>query len=294
MKKISVLLSAIFVLVLTGCSGTVPSTISENEKPLETGETSGNGMGDVAYIGTKSPSEAKEVGDIVFTDGSSMAYSAYAALPAGDEKTAKKNAAIALIFYKGEYLYSESEAGSRTLGVGLKHNKSGLVWCTANANAYNVNISTIRCNLYTEELSSIFRIDGDVNGSDNLEQITAFDGIDDTVTQSRYPAFYFGKNYKYVDGSRVSGTAYESGWYLPSIAELCQIYYNGIGKNKMFDLDLACYALGGDKFDISTYWSSSQYNASASMACAIYFNGDVCGYPDKNDTYNVCCIREFN
>ena len=69
----------------------------------------------------------------------------------------------------------------------------------------------------------------DKNGSDNLSQIAAYlptqtDSsnnyyTDDTGTAARYPAFYFGINYKDQTESHVSGTNYEDNWYLPSIAE---------------------------------------------------------------------------
>ena len=81
----------------------------------------------ILYVGTKDPDLAKEVGDIVFNDGSAMAYTDFEAITDTSVKNAKKASAIALIFYKGT---SESDVlGARTLGVGLKHNQSGLAWC---------------------------------------------------------------------------------------------------------------------------------------------------------------------
>ena len=102
-------------------------------------------------------------------------------------------------------------------------------------------------------------------------------------------------------GSNVSGTYYESGWYLPSIAELFQIYANGKGANKVFDIDTASEALGGDKFEFFSYWSSSQYVTSYQLDSEKTHaygldvqNGDysvVCGKSTSNIW--VCCIREF-
>ena len=174
------------------------------------------------YIGTKAPSEAKSVGDIVFTDGSATPYSEDLTLT-DDEK----NAAIAVIFYVGTDCSNDST--SRTLGVGLAQNQSGLAWCLGSAKAYNVNITTIQ--------------ESDKDGSDNLEQIEAFDGVDDTATEANYPAFYFAKNYASQTGSNVSGTDYEDGWYLPAKAELQKIYESLSTVNK----ELA--ACGGTEFN---------------------------------------------
>ena len=158
------------------------------------------------------------------------------------------------------------------------------------ANAYNTNITTIQCPASGSAGELSFT--GDKNGSDNLEQIEAFDGVDDTATAANYPAFYFGKNYKDVTGSNVSGTDYESGWYLPSIAELFQIYACRADTINGFDVEAACELCGGDKFGTSYYWSSSQYASDDYFACELDFaDGDRC---DKGDHGRcVCCIRAF-
>ncbi len=250
------------------------------------------------YIGTKAPSEAKAVGDIVFNDGSAMPYTSFDSLDA-TEKDAKKSSAIALIFYKGTELNSgDDNTTSRTLGVGLKHNKGGLAWCTSTANAFDINISTIQC--FPNGVDGVFTFTGDKNGSDNLEQISAFltatDGVDDdTSTESNYPAFYFGKNYKDVIGSNLKGTAYETGWYLPSLAELYHIWKCRADTVNGFDIDSVSETLGGDKFP-GKYLSSSQWEAWESEAYRFRFDsyGNWDCTTDKTSKDCICCIREFN
>ena len=202
-----------------------------------------------------------------------------------------------LVLYKGE-----SDTTSRTLGVGLKHNRRGLAWCTDSANAYSKKIDTILCEPDDWGSAGNYTWTGeqDKDGSDNLSQIAAFlpaEGsgtTDDTATQSNHPAFYFAKNYKET-ATNLAGTAYEDGWYLPSLAELFQIYANGKGTNNVFDLDAASQALGGDQFSTSGYWSSSQYASYDNNACKLSFsNGDwgsrnKCNYNDY-----VCALRAFN
>ncbi|WP_022933029.1 hypothetical protein [Treponema bryantii] len=297
----------------TGTSGTSGTGTGGTEGTGGSGDTgSGTGGGNenppVTYIGTKAPTEAKAVGDIVFTDGSAMPYSEYAALSEDDVKTAKKNAAIALIFYKGTGLNSDvngvaDNTTSRTLGVGLKHNKTYLAWCIPSANAYYKQITTILCPLEGEDSALTFT--GDKNGSDNLEQIEAFDGISDTGTGGsttsaeqaalNYPAFYFGKNYK-DHFSRVAGTVYQNGWYLPSIAELFQIYACREDSVNGFNIDEASESLGGDKFGTWKYMSSSQNNYDQCSKYALFFGYGGWGRPSKGNTDSefCCCIREFN
>ena len=253
----------------------------------------------VSYIGTKAPDVEKEVGDIVFNDGSATPYTAGMTF-----NKVQKSAAIALIFYKGKGLNSGDDTTTRrTLGVGLKHNKSGIAWCRYNgdsdyANAYNTKITTIQCSEGGSPGALTFT--GDKNVSDNLEQMAAFlsaaTGVtDDTSTVANYPDFYFGKNYKNVTGSNVKGSAYENGWYLPSIAELFQIYTCRENKTKGFDVDTASEALGGDKFGTAGYWSSSQYSSGVDFAFVLAFNeGDWYASFKNKESSQVCCIREFN
>lgn len=205
-----------------------------------------------------------------------------------------------MIFYKGIDLnsYVNGVANTktiRTLGLGLKHDISGRPWCSSSANACNIDITTIHCSISGNTGSYAFT--GDKNGSDNLEQIEAFEGIDDTTIPGNYPAFYFGKYYMDVIGSNVSRTDYESGWYLPSAAELYRIYACRHDASNGFDIKAAKEALGGDTFGEGSYWSSSQVGGSRYYwAYLINLYTGSFSPENKSNPYHhcVCCIREFN
>ena len=235
-------------------------------------------------IGSKDAPDA--VGDIVFTDGSAMPYSEFAVLDATTQNV-KKDAAIALIF-----------DAANMLGVGLKHG-SGLLWCTSSARGL-YRITAIECS--KRLISGVYNFSGDTDGSDNLEQIAADLGSsNDTTDATIYPAFYFAKNYKDT-AANLAGTAYETGWYLPSLAELYRIYANGKGANKLFDIDAAFGDLGGATFGSQWFWSSSQYDDDEYIADDYHaYTLDFSGIPKavrKNnpDGYPVstCAIRKFN
>lgn len=279
MKKISH-----FLVMLVAAAITVLGTACSNSASTPT------------YLGTKAPSEPKEVGDIVFNDGSAMAYTDFAAL-SDEEKNAKKASAIALIFYKGTGLNSgDDTTTSRTLGVGLKHSDK-IRWCWNFEKALNKNITTIQCP--ASESAGGLTFTGDRNGSDNFEQIGAFlkaseEGVDDTseVGKYRYPVFYFTKNYSSTATNL--GTSYASGWYLPSSAELFQIYACRADTTNGFNIDAASETLGGDKFDSKKYWSSSQSDVVDRGVYLLYFEtGSFGNNWGKNNEFYACCIREF-
>ena len=275
------------LVTITGAGETtITATVEDGED--YTYETKTASYTIIAYIGTKAPGEAKAVGDIVFNDGSATPYSAELTLT-----DKQKEAAIALIFYKGTGLNSgDDTTTSRTLGVGLKHNRSGLAWCLKSADAYSKNIATIQCPASGNAGGLTFT--GDRDGSDNLEQVETFDGVDDTATEANYPAFYFAKNYSTTATNL--GEDYADGWYLPSIAELFQIYANGKGTSKVFDIDAASNLCGGDSFRYNGYWSSSQYASFDSYAYFLtFYFGDWTGwYKYDADGNYVCAVRAFN
>ena len=242
------------------------------------GNNAGGSTGGSEILGTKAPDVAKAVGDIVFNDGSATPYTAELTL--SDEQ---KAAAIAVIF-------RADTASKKALGVGLKHNRSGLAWCTSDANAFNKNIETIQCPPSGDAGNLTFTVDTD--GSDNLEQIASFltsaGLVDDTTgtdADTRYPAFYFAKNYKTTATNL--GSAYENGWYLPTVAELFDIW-----KVKT-TVDAASSLCGGSQFGNSFYWSSSQFASIDDTAYVLNFNGGD-GFYKYLDYVYVCAVRAFN
>ena len=232
-------------------------------------------------LGSKSAPTA--VGDIVFSDGSAEPY--VDGMTLTDEQ---KDAAIAVIF----------DAANK-LGVGLKQGNN-LAWCTTSANAYSRRIIPIHCPFDGNEGAYTFT--GDTDGSDNLAQIASFlagnGSTDDTADATKYPAFYFAKYYKDT-AANLADTDYETGWYLPSLAELFQIYASGIGTNRLFDINAAIGALGGDTFGVDGCWSSSQYHTDGIAhpdQAAWWFRilqGSV-GGGSKTNAHNVRVVRKFN
>ena len=107
-----------------------------------------------------------------------------------------------------------------------------------------------------------------------------------TDADKRYPAFYFAKNYKNT-ATNLTAT-YENGWYLPTIAELFDIW-----KVKA-TVEAASNLCDGSQFGTNWYWSSSQSVPYDKGACLLHFdNGD---WLETQDIvcFDVCAIRAFN
>lgn len=227
------------------------------------------------YLGTKSPEEPKNIGDIVFNDGSATPYKTK--LKLSDEQ---KAAAIAVIFYTGTDCSDDGK--NRTLGLGLQYSQNRLQYCELQASSRFESIDTI--------------YDTTKNGSKNLNKIGEWlkehNKIDDTDNSSKYPAFYYAINYnEYTTNLNL----FSSDWYLPSKAEFEKIF-----KKKKI-IDAVCKLCEVPLFKNAFYWTATQshlknfnFNLSAN-AFIISFKDGYCldQGTDKNNVAYACSIKEF-
>ena len=245
-------LCAVFAcLAFTGCSS--PTTTPEPSTPVTPEPT-------VTYIGSKTPTETKAVGDIVFTDGSASPYN--------DELTdEQKAAAIAVIFYVGD---ENDTLGAKTLGVGLiteRTNCRGLQWCLSDAVAYDSWD-------YAKNMD---------DGKANTDEIA---GLSDYGDGTKYPAFKFCRDY--------TAKGFTTNWYLPAYNELKMLYASltEVG-NALNSLDIK------NPYPTYRYFSSTrEYTANQylNIAMAFYFTDEeyLQHLTFKKDEYKyVCAVHTF-
>lgn len=127
--------------------------------------------------------------------------------------------------------------------------------------------------------TAIFR--GDTDGSDNWNHIKSIDpaGTSDAAVAENYPAFNWVNMYNTTYAAQLGSSNFA--WYMPSIAELCEIYR----KREKIDASFkAIYDLpsGGIYADASfkpeSYWTSSQvqnYNSGTNVWGVLFRNGNV-------------------
>ena len=127
------------------------------------------------------------------------------------------------------------------------------MWAPRETTGYNTKFTNIVCTPSKTgtgaALTATFT--GDTDGSDNWAEICAVDpeGTQDPATN--YPIFNFANTYGTTAG--LTNTDYETGWYVPSLAELYEVY-----KNKEV-IQTSLTKASGFKFGSwEYYWSSSQ------------------------------------
>ena len=159
--------------------------------------------------------------------------------------------------------------------MGLKQSSGKIAWALSGTIGYNTNFTGIQCtpSLTGSGAVLVATFSGDTDGSDNWEYVKS---IDTEATITNYPAF----NYAATYGTTNSLTGeYQDGWYLPSIAELAEVYKNKEKLNKVL------IALGTDKADVikaADYWSSSQDATHFKLVWLVgFYDGNI----DTKHTY---------
>ena len=218
------------------------------------------------------------VGDVLLNDGTIIPYDADN-LSFTDEQ---KQKAVGIVYGLDEdgiprgYLGLYNSAGGK--------NSGGKKWAANGTTGYNTKFTGIICNVHGNSASAV-TFGGDEDGSDNWDYICSIDPIGTADAATNYPAFNYVNNYASTFG--LTGD-YATGWYMPSIAELCYVYRSKATLNEVL------YALGAIQLQDFDYWASSQYDGDYSCAWHVYFVGFVFNNLPKDDGLQVCVVRAFS
>lgn len=277
MKKtvISILL-ALLTLSMAACSSTTSQSGSSAESSLSHNEVltqaEDSTVEEPAESKNDAVSEQYEIGDIILADGSIVKE---ADLTIVDSS----NVPIAVI---GGF----QEDGA-AFGIGVHRSDAPLQWAADDSNGYATSFEDT---ISMQKADFVFS--GDKDGSDNWDVICTQDNEDTADASENYPAFHFVNTYAETYDLT---SAYASGWYMPSIAELCNIYQNREAINNslkhIYELDDQA-AMNG--LETNWYWSSSQAGSEDDYAWFVhYFNGYAGECPKNFTNVHALAIREF-
>nr|MBQ2235029.1 fibronectin type III domain-containing protein [Treponema sp.] len=217
-----------------------------------------------------------KVGDIILTDGTKVSVADVSTYTI--DETNKPVGVVAMI--------SDVYGVPTPKVIGLQKSASSLMWAPSGTIGYNTKFTDIICTPSEtgSGAASTATFTGDTEGSDNWDYICSRDPEGTLNAATNYPIFDFANTYGTTAG--LTGTDYETGWYVPSIAELCEVY-----KNKEV-IQTSLDAASGFTLGTSYYWSSSQYASICNIAYQVHFyNGGVHYYYFKYDKYDVLVLQ---
>lgn len=220
-------------------------------------------------------------GDVVLNDGTAVAIENVNKLT-----EEQKGDAIAIIFYDGK---SDTSLGNCVLGMGLAEGKGR--WCGDDLDYSNggyTNFTDIAADMwrgdeyvdhkhYDGSFVSVFftlnyskrditfrgNYDGQIRGTNNYAKVRSRVGRPDEG--NNLYAFKYCDNYKDQPGSRVAGTKFESGWYLPTVAEISQMFVTPKPMNNIINIVRGTPITAGDS-DLGWYWTSNQVKSYTTKA----------------------------
>ena len=181
--------------------------------------------------------------------------------------------------------------------IALHSSNSGLQWAKYGSTGYNTKFEGIICTPSKSgsgaALTATFT--GDTDGSDNWKFIKSKDdvGTVDAVVAENYPAFNWVNEYNTKYADKLKHENFD--WYMPSIAELCEVYKN----RSAIDASLAKIhglengsGYADEKLVNSRYWSSSQYSSDI-YAWLVYFSDGNVDFNFKDRNVRVCCLAKL-
>ena len=178
--------------------------------------------------------------------------------------------------------------------IALHTSGSDLLWAKDGSAGYTTKFEGIICEPSTtgSGAAETATFTGDTDGSDNWEYIKSIDPAGAADAATNYPAFHWVNQYNTQYAAQLGGTNFA--WYMPTLAELCEVYKNravineSLTKIRGLDSNYADESLG-----TSWYWSSSQNSNFNSDAWNVNFSAGNVDYTFKYFNFRVCCLAGF-
>ena len=182
--------------------------------------------------------------------------------------------------------------------IALKKHYERLRWAEESTTGYSKKFEGIICNPSQtgDGAASTATFTGDIDGSDNWEYIKSIDPAGTADAATNYPAFNWVNEYNTTYASLLGGKSFA--WYMPSLAELCEVYKNRIAINESYKkIRKLSYTYAPQEL-VFPYWSSSQYSNSSvysdyDYAWFVFFKTGKLSSLLKNYYCSVCCLADF-
>ena len=233
-------------------------------------------------LSVKDYSTGYEVGKIVLADKSLVEKDSYTAINTSNPPVG----VICAVIYGAPKM------------IALHSNEWSLDWAKDGSTGYNTEFEGIICTPSKTgsgaALTATFT--GDTDGSDNWSYIKSIDpeGTAEAVVAENYPAFNWVAQYNTKYADKRNNKKFD--WYMPSLAELCEVYKNRTAIDaslaKIHGLENGS-GYADEKLENNMYWSSSQDSNYVYYAWLVGFSDGNVYFNFKFFRDSVCCLAGF-
>ena len=253
------------VIITIMCKGVV----GEYDVKVRCGSASKVGVLKIGQVKTYN------VGDIILSDGSKVSVDDISSYSI-DENNKPIGVVISSLY-----------GGTTGKIMGLQ--KGRAVWAYDRTEAMNNAFEKISVTFAGDHKQG-YTFGGDFIGADNWDYICSVDPEGTKTPETNYPVFNFALTYGKT--ANLTGTAYETGWYIPSIVELRELYTKIDTIQKSLTAAGGCVLVPGKR--------ECFFLSSSTIAYKNYyiFNiglelGDVYDEAWKGNESNVLVLRDF-
>ena len=179
--------------------------------------------------------------------------------------------------------------------IALHTSGSDLVWAKNGSTGYNTKFEGIICkpSATGSGAAQTATFESDTDGSDNWAYICSIDPDGIAHAAENYPAFNWVNTYNKTYETQLNHKTFN--WYMPSLAELCEVYKNRDAINEsLAKIHGLNNSYADSSLDASSwYWSSSQVSYYNYYAWGVYFSDGYVDLNYKNYDLRVCCLAGF-
>ena len=172
----------------------------------------------------------------------------------------------------------ENNAPAKVLGIKNTESDSeyGLMWASNSSPGLDKNFANTVCTPTDQTDIANTGFEGNMDGSLNWGYICDEDNTASSNVETDYPAFYYALTYGTATGAapNLTGTSYEDGWYIPSLAELCYVNRNKTTIKNTFNAINTAVANTTVFLDEAELWTSSQKSDTTANAWIVSFSNN--------------------
>ncbi|MGI5174365.1 hypothetical protein H0R92_12305 [Treponema sp. OMZ 840] len=189
-------------------------------------------------------------------------------------------------------LIGTKDKNGKAIAIAL-HSGTSKYWAKTGTTGYTTKFDSIVCtpSATGPGTAATATFTGDTDGSDNWSEICNTEPAGTANAAENYPAFHWVNTYNTSYAAVLAGAT--PAWYMPSLAELCDVYKNKDAINASLAKIKGLNSAAADSSLKNWYWASSQNDFHETLVWSVAFSNAAVETAGKANPLSVCCLAAF-